>query len=195
MTKRSNEEDAQAVLPVSRWRWAALGALGVILIACVCAYAALMLGLVPANADAQPSALERWAARTSLHATIAREANAADPLPRSSANIDDGIKLYAANCLACHGASDGKPSNIALGLYQPAPQLGRRGVEDDPEGETHWKIAHGIRLTAMPSFDRTLTDAQIWQLTQFLAQMDKLDPPQEAQWKKLPSQATAHAAK
>jgi len=174
----------------SVWPWILLGAGLLLVIATGGAYAAITFGLVPANADAKPSAIERWAARTSLHATIARQAvNIADPLPHSPANLDAGIKLYANNCLVCHGASDGKPSNVARGLYQPVPQLGGHGVEDDPEGEIHWKIAHGIRLTGMPSFDGTLTDAQVWQLTQFLKQMDKLPPVERAAWKRLPSQA------
>ena len=174
----------------SVWPWILLGAGLLLVIAVAGAYAAISLGFVPANADAQPSALERWAARASLHATIARQAaNVDDPLSHSPANLDAGIKLYANNCLVCHGASDGKASNIARGLYQPVPQLGGRGVEDDPEGEIHWKIAHGIRLTGMPSFDGTLTDTQIWQLTQFLKQMDKLPSAEKAAWKRLTSQA------
>jgi thiosulfate dehydrogenase len=172
------------------WGWVWAGAIGFAVLACVAGVAALNLGLVPANADAKPSSLERWAARTSLHATIARAVtDERDPLPQTTQNIGAGITLYGANCIVCHGASDGKASNVASGLYQPAPQLGSHGVEDDPEAETHWKIAHGIRLTGMPSFDRTLTDAQVWQLTQFLAHMDKLAPAQKAAWKKLPSQA------
>lgn len=179
-----------------RWPWVALGAVSIVILLIVIAYASVALGLVPANADAKPSSLERWAARTSLHATVVREAsNAQDPLSHAAANLDAGIKLYASNCMACHGASDGKPSNIARGLYQPAPQLGAHGVEDDPESQTHWKIAHGIRLTGMPSFDGTLTDTQIWQLTQFLAQMDKLPPTEAAAWKKLPSQASGAGSK
>lgn len=172
-----------------------LGAVSVLILAIVVAYASVALGVVPANADARPSSLERWAARISLRATVAREtSNVEDPLPHTSANLDAGLKLYAANCVVCHGASDGKPSNVARGLYQPAPQLGEHGVEDDPESETHWKIAHGIRFTGMPSFDATLTDVQIWQLSQFLAQMDRLPPAEATAWKKLPSQQRPRSA-
>jgi thiosulfate dehydrogenase len=173
-------------------RYVALGAAGVVAAGCVAAYCAVLLGLIPANADAKPSALERWAASTSLRATVAREApKQADPLPLNDANLTAGIKLYADNCMVCHGASDGQASNVAAGLYQHAPQLGRRGVEDDPEGQTYWKIEHGIRLTGMPSFGKSLTQTQIWQLAMFLKHMDALPPKAQAAWSKLPSQATA----
>jgi thiosulfate dehydrogenase len=173
-------------------RHIALGAVGILAAGLIAAYAAVLLGLVPANADAKPSALERWAARTSLRATVAREApKQPDPLPMDDTNLTAGMKLYADNCMVCHGASDGQASNVAAGLYQHAPQLGKHGVEDDPEGETYWKIAHGIRLTGMPSFENSLTQTQIWQLVIFLKHMDALPPQTRAAWRKLPSQASA----
>lgn len=167
------------------------GAAALIVVTVLCAYGALAIGLVPANADAQPSALERWAARLSLHATVNREAAAlTDPLSPDAASLQAGMKLYGSNCIVCHGAADGRPSNIAMGLYQNAPQLGRHGVEDDPEGETYWKVAHGIRLTGMPSFDKTLTQTQLWQVTAFLKHMDSLPPDVAIKWKRMPSQAS-----
>jgi hypothetical protein len=82
---------------------------------------------------------------------------------------------------------------LAEGFYIKAPLLAKHGVEDDPEAETYWKIAHGIRFSAMPAFESRLTDAEMWQLTQFLKRMDALPAGVEAQWKRVPSAAaTAH---
>jgi thiosulfate dehydrogenase len=147
-------------------------------------YIGLRAGLMPANADAKPGGLERWAAKTSLRATLAREApRTPNPLPSTDANYAAGIKLYAENCAICHGASDGHPSNVAKGLYQKPPQFAKDGVEDDPDGITYWKVAHGIRLTGMPSFDGTLRDEQIWQVALFLKNMDALPPAPQRLWK------------
>lgn len=140
--------------------------------------------MIPANADAKPSRLERWAASRSLHATLAREApKTPNPVPLTGDNLVAGIKLYAQNCAVCHGAADGAPSTIAVGLYQHAPQLAKHGVEDDPEGVTYWKVYHGIRLTGMPSFGHALTDEQIWQLAMFLKHMNELPPAAQRVWK------------
>ncbi len=163
-----------------------IGALGVIVLGALLAFVGVEAGLVPANADAKPSSLERWAARTSLHATLRREAPAApNPVPLNDANLEAGIKLYAQNCAVCHGAADGHPSNVASGLYQKAPQLAKDGVEDDPDGVTYWKVTHGIRLTGMPAFAASLTDEQRWQVALFLKNMDKLPPVPERLWKSL----------
>ena len=155
------------------------------------AYLFVSFGLMPANADAPPPALEKWAARKSLHATIDRQApKIPNPVAVSDENLIAGVRLYAVNCAVCHGAADGAASNIAKGLYQHAPQLGKHGVTDDEEGETYWKIYHGIRMTGMPSYRGTLTETQMWQITLFLKHMDELTPGASKAWNALPSQAS-----
>ncbi|MHB8531074.1 MAG: c-type cytochrome, partial [Caulobacteraceae bacterium] len=74
---------------------------------------------------------------------------------------------------------------VAKGLYPKPPQLATDGVEDDPEGVSHWKIEHGIRLTGMPSWKVSLTDRQIWTLALFLKHMDKLPPAAQQAWKQV----------
>jgi mono/diheme cytochrome c family protein len=162
------------------------GALLVLLATAITGYAIIRTGTIPANADDRPPGFERWAARTSLHATLARSAPHADaPLAATDRNLVAGVKLYAENCSICHGDANAKATNIAKGLYQKPPQLGKDGVEDDPEGVTFWKIAHGIRWTGMPAFDRTLNETQMWQLTLFLKNMDHLPPAAHKAWRQV----------
>ena len=161
-----------------------LGAVATLVGLALCTYLGIEAGAVPANADAKPSRLERWMARTSLRATLDREApRVSNPVALTDANLFAGIRIYAANCAVCHGAAGGKPSNVARGLYQHPPQLAKDGVEDDPEGVTYWKVDHGIRFTGMPSFGRSLDDEQIWQVTLFLKHMDALPPAAERAWR------------
>ena len=142
-------------------------------------------GLIPANADSKPGWLETWMARTSLHATLRRDApKTANPVAPTDENLLEGARLFAQNCAVCHGSAKGaaSPSPIAKGLYQKPPQLATDGVEDDPEGDSFWKIQHGIRLTGMPSFAASLSDTQIWTLALFLKHMDKLPPAARQAW-------------
>lgn len=171
-----------------------VGIAAVLILGLLGAYVFVTTGRFPANADAKPPALEKWAAKVSLKATIAREMlKTPNPVALSDDNLIAGIKLYAANCAVCHGAADGAASNVAKGLYQHPPQFGKDGVTDDEEGETYWKIFHGIRMTGMPSYRATLSETQMWQLTLFLKHMDELTPRAEKTWKALPSQAQAGA--
>ncbi len=142
-------------------------------------------GRIPANADAAPSAFETWAASTSLNATLAREApKQPNPVELTDHNLLEGVRLFAHNCAVCHGSGNpaSVPSPIAAGLYQKPPQLAKEGVEDDPEGDTFWRVKHGIRLTGMPSFGATLSDRQIWTLALFLKHMDKLPQAVQPAW-------------
>jgi mono/diheme cytochrome c family protein len=152
----------------------------------IAGYLAAVAGFIPANADAKPSEAERWFAMTALKAVIQRQASTQpNPVAPTEQHLVEGARLYKQNCAVCHGGADAKPSNIALGLYQRPPQFGKHGVEDDAAGETYWKIEHGIRLTGMPAFSKTLNETQKWEITAFLQQMDRLPPAAQVVWKGL----------
>ncbi len=141
-----------------------LGIVFTIAAAAAVGFAMVENGLVPANADGTPSALERWAAHTSLDATLRRAAAAApSPPPVTDADLLAAVKLYAANCIVCHGTSTRVVTNMAAGMYQKPPQFGRPHAFNDGDlpGGLAWEIAHGVRLTAMPAFGTKLSDAQI----------------------------------
>ena len=164
------------------------GILATVAVAALCVYLVLRSGIIPANADAEPSQLESWGARTSLRATLAREApKGPNTLSLTNANLIAGINLYGQHCAICHGTAkgDASASPVAKGLYPRPPQLATDGVEDDPQGYSFWKIKHGIRWTGMPSWKAALTDQQIWTLALFLKHMDKLPPDVEPTWRKI----------
>jgi thiosulfate dehydrogenase len=157
-------------------------------VALIGAYALVQSGLIPASADAKPGQLETWMARTSLNATLHREApKDQNPVALTEQNLHNGVHLFAQNCAVCHGSAKGDASSspIAKGLYQKPPQLATEGVEDDPDGVSFWKIKHGIRLTGMPSFEDSLSDQEIWTLALFLKHMDKLPPAVQQAWQQV----------
>lgn len=162
------------------------GIIATLVVFALAAFAAVWFGLVPATADVPPSAAEKWAAHKSLDATISREAPRPPyPVASSDAAIVAGSKLYLQNCSVCHGTATGDPTTIAKGLYIKAPQFVKHGVDDDPEGETYWKIEHGIRFTAMPAYNGNLTEEQIWQIAYFLKNLPGHVPAEaQANWHK-----------
>lgn len=150
--------------------------------------AVVYLGFAPMAADDAPAPIEAMLAMKAVHAVSEREmGDLKDPLRITPENLTAGLTTYRQNCIMCHGAADGKSSNVAAGFYIAAPQFANDGAEDDPEGATYWKIHHGIRFTAMPAFHRSLTDSQIWQVAMFLKHMDRLPQHVDQQWKTLKS--------
>jgi thiosulfate dehydrogenase len=165
-----------------------LGFVATIVVVLGAVYLILTNGLIPAGSDTRPSRVETWAARTSLRASLERDApRGPNPVELTDANLVAGIQLYETHCVICHGTAkgDAATSAIAKGLNPRPPQLASDGVEDDPEGFSFWKVKHGIRWTGMPGWEGTLNDQQIWMLALFLKRMDKLPPAAQQVWQNL----------
>lgn len=162
-----------------------LGILTVLVVLIAAGFILVWFGFVPATADTPPLPGEKWAANHSLNATIARE-KPQPPYPYgpvTDATIVAGAKAYIANCAVCHGSAGSPQSRISKGMYITPPQFTRRMPTHDSEGETYWKIEHGIRFTAMPSFKKTLDEKTIWDITYFIKRGTKNLPPEaDAVW-------------
>jgi thiosulfate dehydrogenase len=148
-------------------------------------------GFAPVATAAAPMPFEQYLAMHAVHARAEREMPTAAPIAADEPNELAGARLYVEHCAPCHGLPGTPKSPIALGEFPKPPQFfSGQGVTDDPPGETWWKVANGIRLTGMPAFDRSLSDTQIWQVSLFLANADKLPPPVEAVLHEQPAQAS-----
>ena len=149
------------------------------------------LGHPPVAVADPPLPMERQIAGFALNARIDREMVKTPPIQVSGGSADEnlfvaGAEVYRDQCSACHGLH-GKPSSFGGQMFPSAPQLWEKhrnsdvvGVSDDPPGETYWKVANGIRLTGMPSFNKVLTDTEMWQVSLLLANADKPMPPAAA---------------
>jgi putative copper export protein/mono/diheme cytochrome c family protein len=94
------------------------------------------------------------------------------PTEFAATAIAHGAKLYAANCVVCHGVSgrgDG-PSAPSLPL-RPA-DLTAEHLWAHSDGALFWFISRGIRTEdgaiAMPGFDGTLSSGARWDLIDYL---------------------------
>ena len=138
----------------------------------------VLCGGMPVATKGSPLPMERWIAKTALHKAMKSEIDKPSPVTTEEANLLDGAKIYMNHCAVCHGDSSGKPSLIAMGLFPKPPQLLDldHAVTDDPVGESYWKIKNGIRLTGMPGFVDNLSEVELWQVSQLVANVDKLTP-------------------
>lgn len=135
----------------------------------------IWFGWVPVATAAPPFPLETTITHRALQARIDREAPKSAPIDPTPSNLLAGADVYRNNCAVCHGLPDAPQSATAKGMFPAPPQLMRgKGVTDDPVGETYWKAANGIRLTGMPAYRGSLTDEQLWQVSQLLATADRL---------------------
>jgi thiosulfate dehydrogenase len=134
-------------------------------------------GSAPVATSALPMPFERSLARMALHSRIEKEMPKTVPVSADETNLAEGVKIYREHCAFCHGLPGQDPNAAAKGMFPKPPQLFvKKGVTDDPPGETYWKVANGVRLTGMPGYDRDLSTEQMWRVTLLLANADKLSP-------------------
>jgi mono/diheme cytochrome c family protein len=98
----------------------------------------------------------------------------ANPAPTVSdpGRIKAGAQRYATLCAGCHLAPGVTKSDIRPGLYPHPPNLAQGEVQDPQRA--FWIIKHGIKMTAMPAWGKTLDDAQIWDIVAFVRKMPDL---------------------
>lgn len=143
-----------------------------------------MLGFIPTAANKPPRQWEVHFANSAMDASMERHApHINNPVPPTDQNYEDAMKLYTMNCALCHGGLDRKPTNLGPSFYPPAPNLISH-PPDDPEWHMFYTIRTGVRYTGMPAWDKTLSEQDMWKLTSFLANMEKLPPAVQEYWKK-----------
>jgi mono/diheme cytochrome c family protein len=88
--------------------------------------------------------------------------------------IAAGAERYAALCVGCHLAPGVTKSEIRSGLYPHPPNLAQEDLRDGRRA--FWIIKHGIKMSAMPSWGKTLDDAAIWDVVSFVRKMPDMSP-------------------
>jgi mono/diheme cytochrome c family protein len=88
--------------------------------------------------------------------------------------ISAGARQYAMLCVACHLAPGTEKSPIRAGMYPHPPSLAQEGVHDP--ASAFWTIKHGIKMSAMPAWGKSLNDAAIWDVVAFLEKLPDMDP-------------------
>ena len=95
------------------------------------------------------------------------------------ARIAAGAQRYAALCVTCHLAPGVTKSDLRPGLYPHPPNLAQE--EKQGEQRTFWIIKHGIKMSAMPAWGKTLDDAAIWDLVAFVRRLPEMSAETYAQ--------------
>ena len=136
----------------------------------------LFSGGIPVATSGSALPFERIIAKIAIREAIGDSESKKSPIEFDEPSLLGGAKIYLTNCAICHGNINGSTSVIAKGLFPKPPQLFKpnEGVTDDPIGETYWKVKNGIRLTGMPGFGNSLSDIQLWQVSELLLNAEKL---------------------
>lgn len=92
-----------------------------------------------------------------------------NPLPHEETVINRGKELYTNRCLSCHGPSGKGDGPAAASLVHRPPDL-TRVLAGQTDGALLWKISIGGG--AMPSYEKTLTEEERWQMIHYLRTLE-----------------------
>jgi mono/diheme cytochrome c family protein len=85
-----------------------------------------------------------------------------------------GAGNYDAMCIACHLRPGMEESELSRGLY-PKPPSWREIGKVDPS-EAFWIIKHGIKMSGMPAWGKSMSDEHIWNIVAFVRKLPGLSP-------------------
>lgn len=135
----------------------------------------LMLGVYNVAADAPHSGLAQLAFAYGRERSInVRAANISVPPLSKPEMISEGAEHYAGMCTGCHLAPGMPENEMRPGMNPRPPALATRPAESP--AEQFWIVKHGIKMTGMPAWGMTHSDAEIWNIVAFLQQLPKLSP-------------------
>ena len=135
----------------------------------------LAAGLYNVGADSEHTGLMRLALAAVRERSV--DAHADDvkvPALDNPKMIADGASDYDEMCTVCHLAP-GMPENEMRPGMNPKPPVLAKDPPDSP-AEAFWVIKHGIKMTGMPAWGVTHTDAEIWNIVAFLNKLPALSP-------------------
>jgi mono/diheme cytochrome c family protein len=85
-----------------------------------------------------------------------------------------GAGNYDAMCTACHLRPGVEESELSLGLYPKPPPWREIGKVDSRD--SFWIIKHGIKMSGMPAWGKSMSDEHIWNIVAFLQKLPELTP-------------------
>ena len=154
---------------LAEWKVFFFGVICTVLLIVVSGFAYLRFGAPPVAVADHPFPDEKQIVHIPLNARIDRQMST-PPFHATGEDMVAGASIYVQQCAMCHGTAN-RRSGLAEAEYPPPPQLWERnkhggvGVSDDAPGKVFWEVKNGIRLTAMPAFNKALSEKQEWQVS------------------------------
>lgn len=155
---------------------AAAGAAAAGAVAGLLALAVIYGGLFDATADTPHIPVVAWAAHNAFKTSVRARADQAEPPPAlTSDQLLDGVRVYDANCSACHGAPGVNRAGFAQAMIPTPPYLLDAARRWDRR-QLAWIVDHGIKMTAMPAWGEVLPKDRIDHVVGFVYALPRLSP-------------------
>jgi len=93
----------------------------------------------------------------------------ANPFPSDEKTLATGKKVYAGECLSCHGKTGMGDGPKAQELEKKISDLNSKKVLDQSDGALFWKISTGRK--PMPAYKKLLSDEERWAVVDYMRKL------------------------
>lgn len=133
-------------------------------------------GLYDTTATTPHLPIVAWAVHTTFINSVKLRASPIEP-PRhvSREQILAGLADYDRSCTGCHGGPAVSRSPFAAAMLPTPPFLLDAQRKWTP-AELYWIVHEGVKMTPMPAWGESRTDAQVWNMVAFLEAMPQISP-------------------
>ncbi len=107
-------------------------------------------------------------------AIVGRVPEPTNPVPVSSASIERGRTIFATNCVVCHGVTGRGDGPQAAVLNPRPPDMALPHTASHSDGYLFNAIRNGFPGSAMPAWGQTFSEAEQWDLVNYLRQFNPL---------------------
>jgi len=119
---------------------------------------------------------------TMIHSVRSHARGIVAPPSAGAAQVRAGFCAYETHCVACHGAAAVARQRWAAGM-EPQPPYLLDATEKFQPRELFWIVRNGIKMTGMPSWRDSLSDAQTWDVVAWLEASRQMPPQTYLAWR------------
>jgi predicted CXXCH cytochrome family protein len=135
---------------MTRRRGLALIACGVVILGAI--YGAIVIRRGFSTRD-EPSYLERVVARAARNLAIPGHAKKeTNPWKATPDTLKEARDIFTDRCASCHGTDGSGQTTVGRNLYPKPPDLRAPLTQGLTDGQIHYIIENGVRLTGMPAW-------------------------------------------
>ncbi len=146
------------------------------------------------SAADQPSTVETVVSRAVRNLGIPGSArNEKNPFAPTQEGLQEARELFTNHCAGCHGKDGNAQSEIGQNFYPKAPDLRLPATQNLTDGEIHYIIKNGVRLTGMPALGTPHVGEDnntAWKIVLFVRAISQLTPQQRVE--QVATASTAH---
>lgn len=146
---------------------ATIGGLGILAVIGGLVYIAT--GSYDVAADSGHGAVDRLADFTRERSIESRAAKVNVPDLNNADMVKAGARDYDHLCKGCHLAPGMAGNPTRKGMNPRPPRFTE--FKHMPPAKEFWAAKHGIKMTAMPAWDRTQSDSELWKVIAFLQKL------------------------